>query len=958
MNIFQNLSIINNSVITIKDFQPTNPSFDAQAQISQLSQEEATRFLNSLEQLPNYVSEFLATATGANVELQLGNDFLNLNFLGEIDSLRMLENLSHSLGLRKISDSLSVFPILNPSLHVKGVEPHNLSYQITIPDVNPGDILRLFNYLGGISLPDAFKWQLKSLENVALILTNSVICLQFVNDIQLDLDEIFNLDTSGPYMGMAIDGIISGIFGKSELSISTPKFGFFKETQGVELSLKGLLNSQNLELTFNDRITLNYKLPNDIAFGCLTGGIPIINSLKLINPELIITNLSHSFTHSELGQINLSKGFNFIGNTDFTNLDTNFANFIHSQLGVDCLKVYISFDPVGSVSLTGNIQRNILLYSINNFSATFSHLVIGLDIGTDLEPNFGVTGNLAIQGYDPTQNDEPVLFLAGKLSLEPESITACFYQQGKNSWCNPYGLVGTEFRNIGFQGGGTYLPPYFDNFGFIGDLKWQEIDLEVAFLMDTNDPERLAFILTTNQPVNLVDLWQGPIASVILKQASSSINLVNKALAFLNTFLDLNIESIDRHGDGKLDPLVKYVLFPATIAGQPISEGLEINGKMTAWGREATLTLQGDRTFSKVEGSLNVPEIDLGFLKIGGTNDDCLDLALNVTPNEQYLMGDGYVKLLDNEIANVEFQITPTSAIFKNFDLSLANLVAIDVNTLSIELKSGSGSGTGTILVLGNTLADSTFDVTRDSVTLKNTKLNLAGFLTIDIPTLTVSLKNQSASGTGKIAAFNQSLGSGTLSFNPQKVTIDNVSLGLGDVLKLNVPSFKLDLTNKKVFGIGDITLLGKQFTSSGISLNESGFQANSNFNFGILAFSGATVTLNKKTNGNIDNSASIAGNLKFLGYNFANVTASVNSSKLTVSGSFNFGGLFILKGANNKKNATITINKAKNKLYSSVRIAGSFYVLGKELTSIAVSDTIKKLKFFGIKIIGKADKN
>ncbi|WP_201789096.1 hypothetical protein [Scytonema hofmannii] len=947
--------MINNPVITLKDFQPTNTSFDTQ--IQQISQEEIMRLLKSFEPLPRDINDFLLAATNTNIELQIGSDFLNLNFWGEVDIRGMLENLSVNLGFKKNNDLFSVFPVWNPSLNIMGFDTSNLSYQVTIPDVNPKNIIRLFNHLGGMTLPDAFKLKLESRENVALILSNTGIYLKFINNFNFNLEDIFIFDTNVPYMKMAIDGIISGIFDKPEIELSEPKIGFFKKERGVEFSLEGLLNCQKVHLKFENETTLTYKLSKDIDFACLTSGIPILKSLQLMNPELIITNFSHCFTHSELGRISLSEGFNFIGDTNFANIHANFANFLHSQLGVSCLKVYISFNPVGLVNLTGNIQRNILLYSLNDFNATFSNLLIGLDIGSDLKPSFGVTGNLAIQGYDPTQNGEPVLFLAGKLVLEPESISACFFQEGQNSWYNPYGLMGTELRNIGFQGGGTYLPPYFDNFGFIGDLKWQDIDLEVAFLLDTNDPKKLAFILTTYQPVNLVDLWQGPIASGVLKQASSSIGLVNKTLEFLNTFLDLNIESIDRHGDGKLDPLVKYVLFPTTIASQPISEGLEINGKMTAWGHEATLILQGDKTFSKVEGSLNVPEIDLGFLKIGGTNDNSLDLALKVTPNQQYLMGDGYVKLLDNEIANVEFQITPTNAVFKNFDLSLANLVAIDVDTLSIELKSGCGSGTGTILVLGNTLAGCTFNVTKDSLTLKNTKLNLAGFLTVDIPTLTVSLTNRSASGEANIAAFNQSLGRGILSFNTQKVTLDKVSLGLGEILKLNVPSFKLDLTNKKIFGIGDITLLGKQFTSSGISLNQSGFQAKSDINFGILAFSGATVTLNKKTNGNIDNSASIAGNLKFLGYNFANVTAGVNSSRLTISGSFNFGVL-MLKGANNKKNAIITINKAKNELYSSVSIAGSFYLLGKELTSIAVSERGKSLKVFGIKIIGKADNN
>lgn len=249
------------------------------------------------------------------------------------------------------------------------------------------------------------------------------------------------------------------------------------------------------------------------------------------------------------------------------------------------------------------------------------------------------------------------------------------------------------------------------------------------------------------------------------------------------------------------------------------------------------------------------------------------------------------------------------------------------------------------------------FDVTQNSVNLRDVRLSLAGFLTLTIPNLTVNLKNQSATGTVNIIAFNQSLGSGTLSFNTQNVSINDVALNLGNVLKLNVPSFKLDLTNKKVFGLGDVTLLGKQFTALGISLNESGFQATSNFNFGILAFNGATVTLSKGTNGNINNSASIAGSLKFLGYTFANITASVNSSKLIASGSFNFGGILILKGANNRRNATITLNRAKNGLYNWVSIMGSFYVLGQELTSLTIHHNNSTLKILGIHIIRKLNR-
>ncbi|MFN6515789.1 MAG: hypothetical protein RMY29_015005 [Nostoc sp. CreGUA01] len=805
--------------------------------------------------------------------------------------------------------------------------------------------------LAVINLPDEIALKLQALNSTNLAPSNSATYLDFDHDLQINLDKILSIHSTVPYMNVAIDRIIVEIFGNHEITITKPKYRVFQSDREIEFSFKGLLNNQNIELSFGKQTILKYQLPTHFNFSFLTNTIPIINHLKLSSPELILTNISYSFIHSKLGCINLSKGFNFIGNIDLKNLHQNFSSFIDKSLKITCFQAIISFNPAGQVSLTGNIPGNIQLFSQQQFKATFNNLLIGLNIGADLEPNLGLTGNLILQGYDPTQENEPKLLLSGNLSLEPESLTAFFYQQGKKSWCNPYGLLGTELRNLRFQGGGTYLPPYFDNFGFIGDLKWEKIDFEVAFLMDTNDPEKLALVLNPNQAVSLIDLWQGPVVSFINKQVGYSIDLVNKALGLLESLVNLNIEPIDGDGDGKLNPLIKYVPFPTTIAGQAISEGLEINGKINAWGHEAIVIVQSDKSFKNIGGSLKVSEIDLGFLKIKGTDDDGLDLALEVTPSEQHFQGDGYIEIFGNEIANVEFKINSSNATFKNFDLSLANLLSIDVDALNIDLKSHSGSGSGTISFLGNTLAGITFDITQNSVNLKNVQLSLAGFLTFTIPSLTVNLINQSVSGTANIIAFNQSLGSGILSFNAQNVSINNVAINLGNILKFNVPKLSLDSTNKKVFGLGDVTLLGKQFTALGISLNETGFQAISNFDFGILAFNAATVTLSKGSNGNINNSASIAGNLKFLGYTFANTTASINSSRLTASGSFNFAGILILRGAKNQKNATIALNKAKNGQYNSVNIAGSFYLLGKELTSINASNSIGTLKLLGIKI-------
>ncbi|WP_235526277.1 hypothetical protein [Nostoc piscinale] len=803
-----------------------------------------------------------------------------------------------------------------------------------------------------IILPENIKVKLESLDFINLTKSNSEINFDDHHDLDLDLDKTFKLHSTVPYMNVALDNIINAIFGSHKISISTPKYIVFQNGQKIEITVKGLLNKQKIEVNFGDKTTLKYKLSKNFSFKFLTNTIPIITDLDLVNTELNITDTSYCFTHQKLGGINLNQGLNFIGDIDLNNLPENFSNFICGNLGMAGFTAMISFNPVGQVSLTGSIPGDVQLLCQQQLKANFNNLLINLNIGTDLEPNFGLTGNLIIEGYDITQENEPKLSLSGSLSLEPESLTAFFSQQSEKPWCNPYGLVGTELRNVRFQGGGTYLPPYFDNFGFIGDLKWEKSDLEVAFLMDTNDPERLALILNPKQMVNLIELWRGPVTSFINKQVGYSIDLVNQALGFLENLLNLSIEPLDRDGDGILNPLIKYVPFPTTIAAQPISEGLEINGKVNAWGHEAILSLQGDKAFKHIEGSLKVPEIDLEFLKIKGTDDDSLDLSLKVTPDEQYLQGDGYVEMMGKEIANVEFKITPEAAIFKNFDISLAHLLSIDVDALSIDRKSGNGIGSGTILFLGNTLAGITFDVSKNHINLKNVQLGLIGFLNLMIPNLTVDFINQSATGTANIFAFNQSLGKGTLSFDSQNIEINHAAINLGNILNVSVPHFQLDLMKRKLVGSGDVTVLGKQFTASGISLSKRGLQATSNFNFGILAFNGATVTLLKGNNGQINNFASIAGNLKFLGYTFADINASVNSNKLVTSGSFNFAGIFILKGVNNQRHATITLKNAQNGRFNSVKVMGSFYLLGQELTALTISDYHETLKILGIKVI------
>ncbi|MHC5726871.1 MAG: hypothetical protein ACYTXY_22590, partial [Nostoc sp.] len=180
-----------------------------------------------------------------------------------------------------------------------------------------------------IPLPNVIKLKLEFLDDVNLVSSSSGIYLDFDHDLQLNLDKIFSTHSTVPYIDVIFDRIIVEIFGKPEIRISEPKYKIYKTSQEVELSFKGLLNNQGIELFFGKQTTLKYKLKEDFIFSNIASKLPIINVLKLSNPELIITDTEHDFIHSKLGCINLSRGFNFIGNIDFNNLQTNFSSFIH-----------------------------------------------------------------------------------------------------------------------------------------------------------------------------------------------------------------------------------------------------------------------------------------------------------------------------------------------------------------------------------------------------------------------------------------------------------------------------------------------------------------------------------------------------------------------------------------------------------------------------------------------------
>jgi len=778
--------------------------------------------LPKFDGMPDFAFDFFKNL--GNLGLKIGkvglNNLLELNYQGSLDISGLINDLSLDLGLGSIN---TFFTVSNPTLRLSGLGV-NQFFEIYIPEITPSNVFDLFAELGGITLPNDIRLKLLSLGTAGLSLSTKGITLNFANNFNLDLGEMFSFDGAIPFIDTAIDGLITGIFGTPNLTLATPKLGLFDSLQGIELGINGLLNAQKFGLTFGTNLRFQYQLPTDLDFGAFNLGIPILEDFKISTPELILSTGSFNFKHPTLGTLNLVKGLNLIGDINFAGLNNNFGDFISGTLGIDNLGVYLGFNPGGLFSLKGNIAGNIPLLDIEGFNANLSSLTLGLDMGVDLEPDFGFTGNISLEGYDPTQANEPTMLLAGGLSLEVESVTGFFSSQAATPWINPYGLAGTELRNIGIQLGATYAGTGIDNFGFIGDLKWGNLNLQAALLVDVNDPDKQGMQLTVNQPVSLVDLWQGPVIQFLFKQAATQTDLVGKALTFLDKLLDIDIQSVDSNNDGKVDPLFKYVPFTTKIAGQVIDKGFAINGKLTAWGAPATLLLNGDTTMANVAGTLKIGKIDLGFLKITGVSDPTLDVALKVTPTEQYFSGDGRLEIFGQTIASAGFQITATKVEVKNIQFNLANVTTLQVNSLSVHLSTQGGNGSGTVTLLGNTLTAVSFSFSKDQIILSNIQLNLpANILSLKIQSLYVKSTDTTISGQATATMFGQSLSSVNFTINSNGVTINQATLSLGNLVSVKLQDVFVSSQAQELKAKGNLTILGYQFTNANFKLDSTG---------------------------------------------------------------------------------------------------------------------------------------
>jgi len=664
-----------------------------------------TDFLKNLfpsisTELPKFAYDFLDTLIkeGKKFKIEPKKDQLKITYLDEVDIKSIVDKLSTELGVNPLDSALKV---KNPALLIKKDASGKRLYEVSVGEIAPSQVISFLTFLttvSGTSLPSKIQSELNAIGNVSFTLSKTGISLTYLDNLKLDLNDIIG-NGSLPFIKDAVNNLSKTILGDgdptkdgTQLVLSKPQLKFVKQNDTKELSIAAIFNNQPIALNFKDGNTkFSYSLPTTIDFGslALAGDLkPLLAPFKLQNSKLTVASAAENISDATFGTINLTKGFNFTGNVDFVNNTDDFSKFIANELGLKTLGVSVGIDTAANTAtFTGKVAGNISLFSSGNFSATLQGLNLGVAVGSSA-PAFGFKGNLLLKGYDFTQDNEPDLLLGGGLKLDPTALTASFALEPNNSWVNPFGLKGATISKLGVQLGGTYAFPFIDNFGLLANFQLGNVNVDSAFAVDTNDPKKLGLALTVNKRVNLVDLWATSVSPLIFSQVSK-IGVINDALDFLKKIVNIDIESIDSNNDGKLDPLIQFVPFATNIAGLSLDAGFGINGKLTAWGTDATLILKGNTSLDKLEGSLKLSEIDLGFLQLSGANnnDKNLDLAFKVAATEQYLKGDGKLKILGQEIAKADFQVTATSIEIKQFNLNFFGLVALEIDKFKVNIN-------------------------------------------------------------------------------------------------------------------------------------------------------------------------------------------------------------------------------------------------------------------------------
>ncbi|MBS9769703.1 MAG: transporter substrate-binding domain-containing protein [Trichodesmium erythraeum GBRTRLIN201] len=748
---------------------------------------DATKMTNAFKtiagtELPGFAQDLLTTLGGlANLNIELNDNGFGVTYVGELNISSTINSLLSTLGLGEnvMSQSLTVS---HPGLRYATDETGNRNYELSVSEFSPKQLINLLVGLlpSSVSLPSNIRDTINSIGNASLSLSSQGISITYLDNVTFDLNGLIGDSfNSLSFVEDAVNKIAEIVLGDgdknkpgTQLVLAKPEFELTTESLGIG----GLLNDKNFDIDFKDGLEFEYEF-GPLNLNSILGDIPGLDGFQLDETSL-----------------SFSDGFSLEGNVNFANKNDDVSKFINDYLGVDNVGVALEIGKE-DLSLAGILAGDVPLISIGDFKATLKDVALGLEMSaTNPIPNFGIDGGMTLEGYDPVQKNEPPLTLIGGLEIDPKSLTGQFNIDADGVWKNPFGLPDSELRELGVQIGATYIPPFIDNVGFVGDLQFGNYDFDAAFLVDITDPQKFAIELTLNEPLGLVDMITGPINSYLINQLDN-VPILDEVTGLFNSFSDLvpiSVVSIDGPDDDEeLDPLIKIVPVETEVLERTLEQGIGFNAAVRVGSKEGTFNFNMN-PFSgnpSLEGSLKIPEIDiLGVVKISGVpngKDTDLNLDLKVSPSEAYFRGDGQLEFFGINLAKADFDFS-TSGI-KVKELSLLN-GTLKLSDVEIGKLNNVATAKGELEFLGQKLKA---EITQDGQGFK-----LTTGLVLDFPDWTFlsdTYANLTIRSNGTLEGSQLELDSPLFNF---EVSLGEIKNGIGDLVN---------------FAINEVNKLGEQ---------------------------------------------------------------------------------------------------------------------------------------------------
>ncbi|MTJ52835.1 DUF4347 domain-containing protein [Anabaena sp. UHCC 0253] len=241
-------------------------------QMPTVNVENLTTALSKLAgELPGFATSFLELLSASTqLNFESNADEFKITYVDTLNIQTLLNTLSSELGLGE-----NVFPselsVTNPGLLIKKEDNGKRSYEFSIDEISPGEVVNFLASLAGTSLPDSIQSKLGEIGNASLTLSTQGIVLTYLDNLTLDVNSLVG---SG-FIQDALNEILAGVFGDgnadpsdgTQLVLSQPQLDLIRKDGKTELSIAGSLNGTDFGINLDGTdIGFDFEMPSvDVA---------------------------------------------------------------------------------------------------------------------------------------------------------------------------------------------------------------------------------------------------------------------------------------------------------------------------------------------------------------------------------------------------------------------------------------------------------------------------------------------------------------------------------------------------------------------------------------------------------------------------------------------------------------------------------------------------------------------